>query len=171
MHPLFEGFRREALDRLWDMFIIDAYIGNPDRNNGNWGVIIDKDDNVKLAPIYDNGNSLNEKWGPEKMSLLDSGTEKERLHLAMQTPSIYVDEKGHKIIPCSVIRRNNMGEECEKAIIRNVPKIKKAETEINEIIDNTPCLPEYQKYFYKTILHERLDKVFLPSYEMIKTKS
>ena len=27
-------------ERFWDMFVIDAFIGNNDRNNGNWGVVL-----------------------------------------------------------------------------------------------------------------------------------
>lgn len=29
--------REELLDRFWDMFVVDAFIGNWDRHNGNWG--------------------------------------------------------------------------------------------------------------------------------------
>lgn len=44
-------------ERFWDMFVIDALIKNPDRNNGNWGVLWDGTD-YTLAPVYDNGSSL-----------------------------------------------------------------------------------------------------------------
>ena len=29
----------ETIDRFWDMFIVDALIGNFDRHGGNWGFI------------------------------------------------------------------------------------------------------------------------------------
>lgn len=44
-------------ERFWDMFVVDALIKNPDRNNGNWGVLWDGSSYV-LAPVYDNGSSL-----------------------------------------------------------------------------------------------------------------
>ncbi len=47
-----------ALDRFWDMFVVDALIKNPDRNNGNWGVLMDEDGRYSLAPVYDNGSSF-----------------------------------------------------------------------------------------------------------------
>lgn len=46
-----------VLDRFWDMFVVDAFIKNPDRNNGNWGVLWDGS-TYRLAPVYDNGSSL-----------------------------------------------------------------------------------------------------------------
>lgn len=50
--------------RFWQMFVIDALIKNPDRNNGNWGLLqrfdaIGTDScSYELAPVYDNGSSL-----------------------------------------------------------------------------------------------------------------
>lgn len=50
--------------RFWQMFVIDALIKNPDRNNGNWGLLqrfdaIGTDSCMyELAPVYDNGSSL-----------------------------------------------------------------------------------------------------------------
>lgn len=64
-HPLLKdvpGVKKH----FWNMFVVDALIGNTDRNNNNWGVIIRKDERVELAPVYDNGNCLNCKWDEEK---------------------------------------------------------------------------------------------------------
>lgn len=46
-------------DRFWNMFIVDALIGNWDRHNGNWGYLYDSiQDTVELAPVYDCGSAL-----------------------------------------------------------------------------------------------------------------
>lgn len=45
-------------ERFWDMFVIDAFLKNPDRNNGNWGVLMNADMSYELAPVYDLGSSL-----------------------------------------------------------------------------------------------------------------
>ncbi|WP_080797499.1 HipA domain-containing protein [Arabiibacter massiliensis] len=50
-------------ERFWDMFVVDAFIKNPDRNNGNWGVLMDSSFNYELAPVYDLGSSLFSKRG------------------------------------------------------------------------------------------------------------
>ena len=47
----------ETTDRFWDMFIVDALIGNFDRHGGNWG-FIKRDNKYRIAPVYDNGSSL-----------------------------------------------------------------------------------------------------------------
>src|SRR5699024_7182135 len=40
-------------NHFWDMFSLDALIGNFDRHNGNWGFLVNEESgNVKLAPIY-----------------------------------------------------------------------------------------------------------------------
>ena len=46
-------------ERFWDMFIVDALIGNWDRHNGNWGFLYNVEtDQMDVAPIYDCGSSL-----------------------------------------------------------------------------------------------------------------
>lgn len=47
-----------VLERFWDMFVVDAFIKNPDRNNGNWGLLMNPDLTYELAPVYDLGSSL-----------------------------------------------------------------------------------------------------------------
>ena len=36
------------------MFVIDNFINNNDRHNGNWG-IFSNETGMKLAPVYNNG--------------------------------------------------------------------------------------------------------------------
>lgn len=36
--------RDSLLERFWDMFVVDALIGNWDRHNGNWGFLYDEHD-------------------------------------------------------------------------------------------------------------------------------
>jgi serine/threonine protein kinase HipA of HipAB toxin-antitoxin module len=50
-----EGIRENTMKRFWDMFIIDFLIGNHDRNNTNWGVLVNDYNIIGLAPVYDNG--------------------------------------------------------------------------------------------------------------------
>ena len=59
----FEGLNAEEF--FWKMFIIDYVIDNPDRNNGNWGIML-KDGKRMIAPVYDCGNCLQSKWDDAK---------------------------------------------------------------------------------------------------------
>ena len=45
-------------ERFWDMFVVDAFLKNPDRNNGNWGLLRGVDGSWSLAPVYDLGSAL-----------------------------------------------------------------------------------------------------------------
>lgn len=43
--------------RFWDMFVIDIFINNNDRNDGNWGMLYRGSEHT-LAPVYDNGSAF-----------------------------------------------------------------------------------------------------------------
>ena len=46
----------ELSNHFWNIFAVDALIGNWDRHNGNWGFLYNQEnDDVKLAPIFDCG--------------------------------------------------------------------------------------------------------------------
>ncbi|MDD4729290.1 MAG: hypothetical protein PHN55_11145 [Dysgonamonadaceae bacterium] len=50
---------KKLKDFFWDMFIADAFLGNFDRHNGNWGILIDEvQQSAEIAPIYDCGFCL-----------------------------------------------------------------------------------------------------------------
>ena len=58
---------KEIKERFWDMFVVDCFINNNDRHNGNWGIFVFESENkISLAPVYDNGNSLFPKHSEEK---------------------------------------------------------------------------------------------------------
>ena len=39
-------------ERFWDMFVIDALISNNDRNEGNWGLVLDKEKKILELLLY-----------------------------------------------------------------------------------------------------------------------
>lgn len=45
--------------RFWQMFVVDALLGNFDRHNGNWGFLVDENTGMtELAPVFDCGSCL-----------------------------------------------------------------------------------------------------------------
>ena len=47
------------LRHFWEMFVIDALLGNFDRHNGNWGFLSDPVSKITdIAPVYDCGSCL-----------------------------------------------------------------------------------------------------------------
>lgn len=163
-HPTFEGFRQAVLDRFWDMFVVDAYIANPDRNNGNWGLLINETTNEKrLTPVFDNGNALGSKWADTKMMEFLELPEKQRIAEAVRTPSVY-KVNDERINPRKFMMQTEIPE-CLDAMKRVALKIKEKQNSINNFIDNMGLLSDVQKKFYKTSLEDRYQNIFLKALE------
>lgn len=158
-------------ERFWDMFVVDAFIGNNDRNNGNWGVIRHFDGKIDLSPVYDNGNSFNVSSSDEQM--LKILQDKNRLEIsAIKSRICTYMEDGKNINPFSYMQ-SNANKDCIRSVKIIVPKIDL--TKINSIIDDIPntfmgirITSDIQKDFYKSILLERYEKVLLPLYKREK---
>lgn len=82
---------------FWDVFIVDAFIGNWDRHNGNWGFLynVDKDE-MELAPIHDCGSCLYPQANEEIMeAILSDKKQKDVRVFSIPLPGIKVN--GQKI--------------------------------------------------------------------------
>ena len=56
---------------FWKMFVVDALLGNFDRHNGNWGVIVNEQTmKSRIAPVYDNGSCLYPQLTDEQMEAI-----------------------------------------------------------------------------------------------------
>lgn len=144
--------RDSLLERFWDMFIVDALIGNWDRHNGNWGFLYDdRTDEMALAPVYDCGSCLYPQADEKIMEavLSDPG---ERNHRIYNIPLSAIMLDGKKIKYFDFIS-SLQNEDCNRALKRIVPRIDMGK--IKEIIDRTPFISNLQKDFYLTMLTER----------------
>ena len=141
---------------FWDMFIVDALLGNFDRHNGNWGLLIDeKLKTVEIAPVYDCGSCLYPQLSEEGMQkVLDSDDEiNQRIYVF---PASSIEEDGKKISYFDFI--SSLKEpECNKALKRISKQIDL--DKINELIDETSTLLPIQKDFYKVMITERKKKI------------
>lgn len=144
----------ETKEKFWNMFIIDALIGNTDRHNGNWGFLINKHtEEISFAPIYDCGSCLNPMLEDNEIKNI---TINELKNLAINTHSCLKVE-GKRINYMEFIK-SKQNEEVNNAIKRIFNKINIKE--INDFIDNIPCMTIIRKEFYKEIINQR--------YEIIK---
>lgn len=161
----------ELKERFWDMFIIDAFICNNGRNEGNWGLILNKDTNVlRLSPVYDNGASFYNKSSNDKLSSIYSDEFKFKQSVYDGCFSIY-EIDGKRINPLKFIESMN-NEECNRAILRIVPKInmyniKRIFDEIPEEYNGLMVLSEIQKKYYLESLEYRYENVLLPVYNKL----
>ena len=153
--------------RFWDMFIVDAFIGNFDRHNGNWGFLYNNQtDDFKLAPVYDCGSCLYPQ--------ADKNLVKEILASAMEIHNRVYN------FPTSAIKNNDKkinyrdfllsveDVDCINSIIKIVPKIELEK--IDNFIKSIEYLEDIQKTFYTTMLKERYELILEPALERAKNK-
>lgn len=150
---------KEVLEFFWDMFIVDAYLGNFDRHNGNWGFLVNEEKNTKrIAPIYDCGSCLYPQATDENLKefLEDEKEIEKRIYIF---PNSAIKENGEKINLYNFLKstKNN---ECINSLNKITLRISKKENEINNLIDTLP-ISDVRKHFYKYILHKRYEKLLL----------
>lgn len=146
-------------EHFWNMFVIDAFIGNTDRNNSNWGIILRKDGSKEIAPVYDNGNCLNSKWDDEKMKIVMDDADKLEAEAYKARRCIF-ELQGKKVNPYHIIT-NMEYRECTEVVHRLTPKIESNMNRIQSLINGIPALSEIQKKFFIMILEYRYENVLL----------
>ena len=154
--------------RFWDMFIVDALIGNWDRHNGNWGFLYNNaTDEVTLAPVFDCGSSLYPQADEDLMKKILSD-KNELNHRIFDIPLSAITYNGKKINYFKFLSEGKFPD-CNKALKRIASRIDMKK--IYEIIDNTPTITELQKEFYKTMLTSRKERIIDFSLNKLKEKS
>lgn len=160
-------------ERFWDMVVIDIFINNNDRNNGNWGIL--KDDSSPagyyLAPVYDNGAALGNKIGDDRMQQMLQN--EARMRQSARSSTTTYNYKDKQLFSADMLQLDFAG--LQNALLRNVPVIIQKEADIREMILSIP--EEYQglevcnvlrKEFYLQYLKIRMQELLLPAYERAK---
>ena len=155
----------QLLDRFWDMFIVDALIGNWDRHNGNWGFLYNTtSDTVELAPVYDCGSCLYPQADDEIMrSVLANKSDRD--YRIYEIPTSAITLEGKKIRYFDFIS-SLRDEGCNRALRRIVPRIDM--DKIGKLIYDTPFLSDLQQQFFLTMLAERKAKILDFSLEKLE---
>ena len=159
------------MERFWDMFIVDAFIHNINRNNSNWGVLSDRKGHFKLAPVYDNGNSFNNKRTEHAIERRLSQPDLIRQD-ALDVRSCYVTDQGKPIAPLKYIA-SGQDEQCTMALERFMERFDP--TALYDLIDSIPeqamgltVLPEGFKEYHKNVLAYRYENVFMPAWNDVR---
>ena len=141
---------------FWDMFIVDALIGNWDRHNGNWGFLYNTmTDEIHLAPVYDCGSSLYPQADESIMrNTLESQKEQDLRTFSLPLSGIKIN--GQRINYFNFISSLSYPD-CNAALKRILPRINMEQ--VFAIIDETPFASDLQKQFYKTMLQARKERI------------
>lgn len=171
-NPYFKS-NPELRNRFWDMFVIDAFISNNDRNEGNWGLILDKETKkLRIAPVFDNGAAFYNKSSNEKLNSIYEDSFKFKQSVYDSSISIY-RKNGKQINPLKLIESME-NEECNQAILRIVPNINLTNIEniFNEVPQEyagLPFLSNIQKLFYIKSLEYKYENILLPVYNKLSS--
>lgn len=153
--------------RFWDMFIVDALIGNWDRHNGNWGFLYDtRTDKMELAPVYDCGSCLYPQADDKIMeAVLANENELNFRIYEIPTSALMINNKKIKYFEFISSLETP---ECNSALQRIVPRIDMEK--INHIIAETPFISDLQKRFYMYTLEKRKERILDFSLERMEKK-
>lgn len=156
--------KEQALQRYWDTFIVDAFLGNFDRHAGNWGYLTNEEKNeISLAPIFDCGSCLYPRisdLGMEK--IIKSPEEIEKRIFKFPNAALEVDGTRANYVD---FISSSINTDCNKALLRTLPKI--SMNTINNIIDSIEEISDIRKCFYKTILAKRYDIILSAPYHKL----
>ena len=147
----------ELKAHFWDMFVVDAFLGNFDRHNGNWGFLVDPTTRkAEIAPAFDFGSCLLPQADDDIMRRVieDKAELDARIY---NFPASALKQDGKKIGYVDFIAQNRDGV-LAPSLKRIVPRIDL--TAISAFIDDTPYLTDLQRQFYKTYLAARFSALF-----------
>ena len=157
----------ELKKHFWNVFIVDALIGNWDRHNGNWGFLYNRrTDEITIAPIYDCGSCLYPQADETIMeATLNDPAERDLRIFQIPLSGIKIDGKKINYFDFISSLKNK---DCSAALKRIVPRIDMQK--IYTLIDETPFITELQKKFYKTMLVERKEKILDKSLQLLRRR-
>ena len=147
-----------VLTRFWDMFVVDAFLGNFDRHNGNWGFLVDDTvGRVDLAPVYDCGSCLLPQADEAVMlKVLEDEAELDARIYAF--PNSMLKVNGRKIVYRDFLKTSE-DPGLKAALVRLLPRIQALDIPV--IIAEVSCLTDLQRQFYMHYLSARRTKIFM----------
>ena len=152
---------------FWDVFVVDALLGNFDRHNGNWGFLYDEaTETTEIAPVFDCGSCLLPQADENIMEkvLFD---EKELHSRVFQFPTSAIKLHDRKINYYDFLT-SAKNADCNAAVSRIASKINL--TSISDFIDSIFEISDLQKRFYKEYITARYNLIILPSLKMTRSE-
>lgn len=150
----------KTVSSFFEMYIVDALIGNFDRHGANWG-FLKKDNQYFLAPVFDNGSCLFPNLNDED-EMLKIINDEEQIDLRVyKFPTSQIKLNNNKSSYFEVISSLEF-EEINKALIKIYPMINLEK--IFNLIDDISVISDIHKTFYKTMIKNRYEEIIKYSY-------
>lgn len=153
----------DTISSFFDIYIVDALIGNYDRHGGNWG-FLKKDNKYVLAPVFDNGSCLYPNLTDED-EMTKIITDEEQINARIYDYPTSQIRLGNKKSSYFEVISSLQFEEMNNALLRITPRIDL--DKINHLIEGIPSISSIHKFFYTTMIRERYKKIIQYSYERL----
>jgi hypothetical protein len=161
----FETIKKQAIERFWDMFVVDYLISNNDRNNTNWGVISDGRAVKDLAPVFDNGGAFFNK----RADLAFEKAMKDEKTLNEDVFQFYCvfKENGDRIKASEFIQ-SNTNKDCTSAVARvlghlNLERIQEIFNSVPAYDEGLSVLSEDKKNYLLKVIKQKVELVLKAS--------
>lgn len=149
---------------FWDMFVVDALIGNGDRHLDNFG-LLSEGDTVRFAPIYDCGSSLGALLSDEDMKRLqDNAVGMKSTEYNLKSCFTY---QGKRIFYHEIFR--NPPPALKRALGRMIPRID--ENQLFDIVRNVEGMSAARKEYLCKALQMRYTEILCPAYKKVQRES
>lgn len=155
------------LKYFWDVFVIDALLGNFDRHNGNWGFLYDSSTGESnIAPVFDCGSCLLPQADKKVMKAVLENEDMLNARV-YQFPTSAIKQSGRKINYYDFLT-TQQDADCGAALKRIVPRIDMER--IGNLIDSVPYITDLQKEFYKKYISSRYKPILQPAFELAESE-
>lgn len=154
----------DVVSSFWEIYIIDALLGNFDRHGNNWG-FLKKNNKYEMAPVFDNGSCLFPNMINEDEMIYIMNSKEETAKRVYSFPTSQIKLNGKKSSYYDVIN-SLVYKECNEALIKIFKRINLKE--IFNLIDDIKSISEVHKSFYKYMLNERYEKIIKESYNKLE---
>lgn len=153
----------EIIRKFWNMYLIDALLGNFDRHGANWG-FLKKDNNYRMAPIFDNGSSLFPRRNSDELMREPMMNEEVLNQMTYKYPTSQIRIGRRKTSYFDIINSLEFPD-CNEALLRVYPRIRLSQ--IFKLIEIEDILTDLQKRFYQFIIQQRFEKIIKNSYQKL----
>lgn len=157
----------ESIEMFWDLYVVDAILGNFDRHGANWG-FVKRHGAYRLAPVFDNGSCLFPRLTDEDEmeSVMASDVETNRRVFEFPTSQILLD--GKKSSYFEVISSLRY-EECNKALAAIHDRYDKEQ--VDQLLECTPMISETKRRFLGHMLDARYRLIVESSFSKLQEKA
>ncbi|MCL2046409.1 MAG: HipA domain-containing protein [Oscillospiraceae bacterium] len=151
---------------FWDMFVVDALLGNFDRHNGNWGFLHDPVSGIsEIAPVFDCGSCLLPQ--ADEIVMQEVMNNESALNARVfQYPTSAIKHDDKKINYFDFMMKAKNEDYC-KALQRIYNRIDM--NTIRDFVNQIPYISDLQKSFYIQYITARFDIILRPSYKIINS--